>query len=166
MANPAGEIGQLREEELPVVRVIVPPDPSGRVFEDDLDPGDLQRKREEAGNPIGRIPLVLGVCRVAQLAANDHSIPATPSLMEPDNARSNGPYSTLQHHPATRYDRLILKQVVGRSDDVQFGFSLRPGAPRRRPSDYAALGPLGRHQAAMSLPQQATAADDKDLVPA
>jgi hypothetical protein len=26
MANRAGEIGQLREEELPVVRVIVPPD--------------------------------------------------------------------------------------------------------------------------------------------
>jgi hypothetical protein len=41
MANPTGEIGQLREEELPVVRVIVPPDLSGRVFEDDLDPGDL-----------------------------------------------------------------------------------------------------------------------------
>ena len=41
MANPAGEIGQLREEEFPVVRVIVPPDLSGRVFEDDLDPGDL-----------------------------------------------------------------------------------------------------------------------------
>ena len=41
MANPVGEIGQLREEELPVVRVIVPPDPSGPVFEDDLDPGDL-----------------------------------------------------------------------------------------------------------------------------
>jgi len=41
MANPEGEIGQLREEELPVVRVIVPPDLSGRVFEDDLDPGDL-----------------------------------------------------------------------------------------------------------------------------
>jgi hypothetical protein len=30
-----------REEELPVVRVIVPPDPSGPVFEDDPDPGDL-----------------------------------------------------------------------------------------------------------------------------
>jgi hypothetical protein len=41
MANPTGEIGRLREEELPVVRVIVPPDPGGRVFEDDLDPGDL-----------------------------------------------------------------------------------------------------------------------------
>jgi hypothetical protein len=41
MANRAGEIGQLREEELPVVRVIVPPDLNGRVFEDDLDPGDL-----------------------------------------------------------------------------------------------------------------------------
>jgi hypothetical protein len=41
VANPAGEIGQLREEELPVVRVIVPPDPGGRLFEDDLDPGDL-----------------------------------------------------------------------------------------------------------------------------
>ena len=41
MGNPAGEIGQLREEDLPVVRVIVPPDLSGRVFEDDLDPGDL-----------------------------------------------------------------------------------------------------------------------------
>ena len=33
MANTTGEIGQLR--------VIVRPDPSGRVFEDDLDPGDL-----------------------------------------------------------------------------------------------------------------------------
>ena len=32
VANPTGKIGQLREEELPVVRVIVPPDPSGRVF--------------------------------------------------------------------------------------------------------------------------------------
>jgi hypothetical protein len=41
MTNPAGEIGQLREDELPVVRVIVPPDQGGRVFEDDLDPGDL-----------------------------------------------------------------------------------------------------------------------------
>ena len=41
MANPVGEIGQLREEELAVVRVIVPPDLSGRVFEDDLDSGDL-----------------------------------------------------------------------------------------------------------------------------
>ena len=47
MANPTGKIGQLREEELPVVRVIVPPDLNGRVFEDDLDPGDLvfDRKR-------------------------------------------------------------------------------------------------------------------------
>jgi len=34
MTNPTGQIGQLRREELPVVRVIVPPDPSGRVFED------------------------------------------------------------------------------------------------------------------------------------
>jgi hypothetical protein len=41
MANQAGEIGQLREEELPVVRVIVAPHPDRRVFEDDLDPGDL-----------------------------------------------------------------------------------------------------------------------------
>jgi len=41
MTNATGEIGQLREEELPVVRVIVLPDPSGRVFEDDLDSGDL-----------------------------------------------------------------------------------------------------------------------------
>ena len=41
MTNPAGEIGQLRKEELPVVRVIVPPDPGGRIFEGDLDPGDL-----------------------------------------------------------------------------------------------------------------------------
>jgi hypothetical protein len=41
MANPTGEIGQLREDEFPVVRVIVPADPSGRVFEDDVDPGDL-----------------------------------------------------------------------------------------------------------------------------
>ena len=40
--SPAGfPVGRLREEELPVVRVIVQPDPDGRVFEDDLDPGDL-----------------------------------------------------------------------------------------------------------------------------
>jgi hypothetical protein len=41
MSKPAGEIGHLRDEELPAVRVIVPPDPAGRVFEDDLDPGDV-----------------------------------------------------------------------------------------------------------------------------
>ena len=41
MTNPAGQIGQLREDELPVVRVIVPADPGGRLFQDDLDPGDL-----------------------------------------------------------------------------------------------------------------------------
>ncbi|MDQ2814964.1 MAG: hypothetical protein M3Z75_24705 [Actinomycetota bacterium] len=41
MSKPAGEIGHLRDEELPAVRVIVPPDLGGRVFEDDLDPGDV-----------------------------------------------------------------------------------------------------------------------------
>ena len=41
MANPTGEIGQLRDEALPAVRVIVLPDRSGRVFEDDLDPDDV-----------------------------------------------------------------------------------------------------------------------------
>jgi hypothetical protein len=41
MPKPAGEIGHLRDEELPAVRVIVPPDRSGRVFEDDLDPDDV-----------------------------------------------------------------------------------------------------------------------------
>jgi hypothetical protein len=41
MANQPGELGQLRDEQRPVVRVIVPPDPGGRVFEDEMDPGDL-----------------------------------------------------------------------------------------------------------------------------
>jgi hypothetical protein len=41
MANPTGEIGRLRDEALPAVRVIVPPDPGGRVFDDDLDPVDV-----------------------------------------------------------------------------------------------------------------------------
>jgi hypothetical protein len=41
MADPAGEIGRLRDEQLPAVRVIVPPDPGGRVFDDDLAPGDV-----------------------------------------------------------------------------------------------------------------------------
>jgi hypothetical protein len=41
VAHLAGEIGQLRDEGLPVVRVIVPPDFSSRLFEDDLDPGDV-----------------------------------------------------------------------------------------------------------------------------
>jgi hypothetical protein len=41
MSKPAGEIGHLRDEELPAVRVIVLPDLKGRVFEDDLDPDDV-----------------------------------------------------------------------------------------------------------------------------
>ena len=41
MSKPAGEIGHLRDEQLPAVRVIVPPDLSGRVFEDDLDQGNV-----------------------------------------------------------------------------------------------------------------------------
>jgi hypothetical protein len=41
VTDPAGEIGKLREEELPVIRVIVPPDPRSRVFEDDLDSAGL-----------------------------------------------------------------------------------------------------------------------------
>ncbi len=41
MPNPPGEIGHVRDEELPAIRVIVPPDPSGRLFADDLDPGDV-----------------------------------------------------------------------------------------------------------------------------
>lgn len=41
MANLAGEIGQLRDEALPAIRVVVPPDPSARRFQDDLDPGDV-----------------------------------------------------------------------------------------------------------------------------
>ena len=41
MSSPAGEIGQLRDEELPAIRVIVPPDTRGRLFADDLDPGDV-----------------------------------------------------------------------------------------------------------------------------
>jgi hypothetical protein len=58
---------------------------------------------------------VFGVGRGAQLeaylAANGHRIPATPGLIQPDNARSNGPCSRVQHHRATRSDRLVLKQV-------------------------------------------------------
>jgi hypothetical protein len=41
MANPTGEIGQLRTDELPAIRVIVPPHLDGRLFQDDLDPGDV-----------------------------------------------------------------------------------------------------------------------------
>ena len=41
MSKPAGEIGHLRDEELPAVRVIVPADLSGRIFEDDLDRRDV-----------------------------------------------------------------------------------------------------------------------------
>jgi hypothetical protein len=41
VVNSAGEIGQLRDEGLPAIRVIVPPDLSGRLFQDDLDPGDV-----------------------------------------------------------------------------------------------------------------------------
>jgi hypothetical protein len=40
VANSVGEIGQLYDEELPAIRVIVLPDLNGRRFQDDLDPGD------------------------------------------------------------------------------------------------------------------------------
>jgi len=41
MAQPAGEIGHVRDDELPAVRVIVPPDPGGRLFADDLGADDV-----------------------------------------------------------------------------------------------------------------------------
>jgi hypothetical protein len=41
MAEPAGEIGQLRDEDLPTIRVIVRPDLGSRAFQDDLDPDDV-----------------------------------------------------------------------------------------------------------------------------
>jgi hypothetical protein len=41
MKYPPGEIGQLRDEDLPVIRVIVTADENGRRFDDDLDPGDV-----------------------------------------------------------------------------------------------------------------------------
>jgi hypothetical protein len=41
VANLAGEIGQLRDEGLPAIRVIVPPDLRARLFKDDLDPDDV-----------------------------------------------------------------------------------------------------------------------------
>ena len=53
MSKPRGEIGHLRDEELPAVRVIVPPDLSGRVFEDDLDPGDVVFDRNLTAMLIG-----------------------------------------------------------------------------------------------------------------
>jgi hypothetical protein len=41
MIDPTGEVGQLRDEELPAIRVIVPPAPGGRLFADDLDLGNV-----------------------------------------------------------------------------------------------------------------------------
>jgi hypothetical protein len=41
MAQQAGEIGHVRDDELPAVRVIVPPDPGGRLFADDLGADDV-----------------------------------------------------------------------------------------------------------------------------
>jgi hypothetical protein len=41
MPEAVGEIGHLRDEELPAIRVIVPPDLNTRVFEDDLDPDNV-----------------------------------------------------------------------------------------------------------------------------
>jgi hypothetical protein len=41
MAKPSGEIGQLRDEDLPVIRVIVRPDVGSRAFSDDPDRDDL-----------------------------------------------------------------------------------------------------------------------------
>ena len=55
MSKPAGKIGHLRDEELPAVRVIVPPDLSGRVFEDDLAGGNGRADHPEpAGGVRGR----------------------------------------------------------------------------------------------------------------
>ena len=42
MINPSGEIGQLRDEELPAIRVIVLLALGGRMFQDDFDLGDVE----------------------------------------------------------------------------------------------------------------------------
>ena len=82
----------------------------------------------------------MGFARGAQLeaylAANDHSIPATPSLIEPDNTRSNSPYSPVQHYPATRCDCLTVKQVH-----------------RELVLDFADPGGIGGTTAGSSLPR-------------
>jgi hypothetical protein len=41
MAKPTGEIGRLRDEDLPAIRVIVPPDVGSRAFQDDLEQGEI-----------------------------------------------------------------------------------------------------------------------------
>jgi hypothetical protein len=68
---------------------------------------------------------------VAQLAANGHRRPAKPSHSGPRNMLSDGTSSPVCHHPATLGNCLILKQVVNCSNEVQFGFMLRLGPPRR-----------------------------------
>ena len=47
----------------------------------------------------------------AQLAANGHSRPDTPRLIEPHNAFSYGTSSDVWRHPATLRIRLTVKQV-------------------------------------------------------
>src|SRR5207244_1188515 len=64
----------------------------------------------QGGCRDGQVPQCRGIQSPISRADCDR-IPAAPSLIEPDNARSNRPYRPVRHHPATRYDRLILKQV-------------------------------------------------------
>ena len=47
------------------------------------------------------------------MAANDGRSPATPGHIRPRNPCSDGTPSLIERHPATRWNRLILKQVVG-----------------------------------------------------
>jgi hypothetical protein len=49
------------------------------------------------------------------MAANGHRHLATPSHIRPRNACSGGTSSLACHHPATLWNRLILKQVCGQS---------------------------------------------------
>src|SRR6266436_3223406 len=117
MSKPSGEIGHLRDEELPAVRVIVPPDLSGRVFEDDLDPGDVVFDRN----------------LTAMLIWHERYPPARGTRTTTSSASAWQTSTPPWHRPATTCDPWAIPPAAGRCHNrgQQYGRPPPGKVPRR-----------------------------------
>ena len=97
-----------------ISKIIAPPAQGG-----ESPIAQMVLKLPEKATPCGS-----GALLGALLAGNRHHHPGIPGLVEPHNARSDGTYSLLRHHPTTLCVRLVLKQVVGYRIDMQLKFTL------------------------------------------
>jgi len=95
---------------------------------------------------VGAFRRVRGIAGVAQLAANRHRRPVTPSYTGPRNTWSESTPSLVCHHPATQRTRLTVKQVHRESvlDIADPRHRRHPRCRRGRRRDHRGPGALSR----------------------